>query len=171
MTLSRILSPGRHGRLAVWRSPAWRSDTRARRSHAHFEICRYRAVSAESPYRTARLPLLVSGPAPCVWGVALFHQYRAAPVGHTSNLSTNGARGARPGSWEHDGPQSGGLRWSTLIASTVTGDHTAPTREHSAGQGTWRHAVGFPATCSRRLVFATAGIAIAFMQRRPAYLG
>jgi hypothetical protein len=25
----------------------------------------------------------------------------------------------------HDGPKSGGLRWSTLITSTMTGDHAA----------------------------------------------
>jgi hypothetical protein len=48
---------------------------------------------------TARLPPLLRGLAPCVWGLALFHQYRAASAGHTSTLSTDVVRVAIQGSW------------------------------------------------------------------------
>jgi hypothetical protein len=72
-----------------------------------------------------QLPPLLKGLALRVRGLALFRQHRIAPAGHTSNLSTDVARVMRPGSWEHDGLPSGGLRWSTGIASAMTGDHTA----------------------------------------------
>ena len=41
------------------------------------------------------------------------------------NPSTDVVQVARPGSsaWVPDGPPSGGLRWSIMIASTTTGDH------------------------------------------------
>jgi hypothetical protein len=61
----------------------------------------------------------------CMWGVALFHQHRPAPAGHTSNRSTAVARVVRPGSWVHDGSSLGGLRWSTRIAPTMSGELAA----------------------------------------------
>jgi hypothetical protein len=76
---------------------------------------------------TTWLPPVLKGLALRVWGLALFHRHSTAPAGHTSNLSTDMARMARPGSWEHDGPQSGGLRWSTRITSTVSADHATGT--------------------------------------------
>jgi hypothetical protein len=48
-----------------------------------------------------------------------------APAGYTWTLSTKVTRVARPGSGVYDGPPSGGLRWSTRVTSTMTGDHTA----------------------------------------------
>jgi len=74
---------------------------------------------------TARLPLLLQDLTLRVRGLALFRQHRPAPTGHTSNLFTMVARLVRPGAWTHDGPPSGGLRWSTPITSTMTGDRTA----------------------------------------------
>jgi hypothetical protein len=74
---------------------------------------------------TTSLPPVLRGLALRVWGLALFHQHSAVPAGRTSNLSADMARVARPGSWEDNGPPSGGLRWSTRITATMTGDHTA----------------------------------------------
>jgi hypothetical protein len=84
---------------------------------------------------TAWLPPLLKGLALRVWGLALFHLHRTAPAGHTSNLSTGMARVARRGSWEHDGPKSGGLRWSTRITSTVSVDHAIGTEMVALSRG------------------------------------
>jgi hypothetical protein len=54
----------------------------------------------------------------------------------------------------HDGPKSGGLRWSTLITSTVTGDHIA--RPDGVALSRERHV----ASCSGvpRNALATVGL-------------
>src|SRR5215475_1507185 len=96
---------------------------------SHGNVMRNYAVRrlrhAARRHGATRLPPLLQDLTLRVRGLALCRQHRPAPAGHTSHLFTEVARLVRPGAWTHDGPPSGGLRWSTPITSTLTGDHTA----------------------------------------------